>query len=99
MLNYNRTVPVLECLNDKVNQKWKNKKKQCSTFVMLLSIYCIPAVKVKSIDEGRVPDGLWVLTGLTLEVRSRRSLSKEKHATNELRRLGLNCCRQYQAEK
>ena len=97
MLNLNRTVPVLECLNDKVNQKWKNKEKQSSSFVMLLSL--VLAVQVKSIDEGRVPDGLWVLTGLTLEVRSRRSLSKEKHATNELRRLGLNCCRQYQAEK
>ena len=97
MLNLNRTVPVLECLNDKVNQKWKNKEKQRSSFVMLLSL--VLAVQVKSIDEGRVPDGLWVLTGLTLEVRSRLSLSKEKHATNELRRLGLNCCRQYQAEK
>jgi len=97
MLNLNRTVPVLECLNDKVNQKWKNKEKQSSSFVMLLSL--VLAVQVKSIDEGRVPDGLWVLTGLTLEVRSRRSLSKEKHATNELQRLGLNCCRQYQAGK
>jgi hypothetical protein len=97
MLNLNRTVPVLECLNDKVNQKWKNKEKQSSSFVMRLSL--VLAVQVKSIDEGRVPDGLWVLTGLTLEVRSRRSLSKEKHATNELRRPGLNCCRQSQAGK